>query len=115
MTWSLLVKAWDGLLKRSNASGECFGGEILDCWRDASVALGAGSVELVFTRGVLVLAREAEGAQDPQGLLQDYENRIPVSEALRYLRRALAGNSKSKAVGSGCDETFYYHTAGVGQ
>jgi hypothetical protein len=102
LTLSILVKALDSLPARSNANGECFGGEILDSLRDAGVALGAGPVELVLTRGLLLRAMEAEGAQDPQGILQDYQNRMPVSEALRYIRRALAENSASKAAGVGC-------------
>jgi hypothetical protein len=97
LTRRILEETLDELPERSNANGECYGGEILDCMREPGHGLGAGSVELMLTRGVLVRAIEAEGAPDAEGVLQDYENRMPVSEALRYLRRALTSNSTSSA------------------
>ena len=50
-------------------------------------------------------AMEAEGALDPAGMLQDYENRISVSQALRYLRRAIVCNSTSNAADLVCFKT----------
>ncbi len=100
----ILEKALLSLRDRANANGECYGGEILDCVREAGIALGVSSIEVVLTRGVLMRAMEAEGALDPAGMLQDYENRVPVSEALRYLRRAIARNT-SNAAASVCFKT----------
>jgi hypothetical protein len=40
----------DNVRTRSNSDGECFGGEIMDCMREAGKALGADRLEVLLTR-----------------------------------------------------------------
>ena len=80
---------------RANSNGECFGGEIMDSLREAGVELGAHHVEILQTRSALMRTMEALGEGYPAEFLQDYNNRIPVSTALRFLNEAIA---KTKAL-----------------
>jgi hypothetical protein len=74
---------------RANSNGECFGGEIMDAMREAGVALRADPLEILLTRTVLVQTMESLGESYPAMVLQDYENRMPVSRALKYLIEAI--------------------------
>ena len=81
----LLEKTFDGVRLRANSIGECFGGEIMDAMREAGVALRADRLEILLTRTVLVQTMESLGESYPAMVLQDYENRMPVPRALKYL------------------------------
>ena len=87
---------------RANSNGECFGGEIADALREAGVALGVDRLEVLLIRTVLTRTMESLGENYPAEVLQDYENRIPVSKALRYLSEAIVylGKSKTSELGS---------------
>ena len=87
-TPQILEKTLDSVRLRANLNGECFGGEIMDAMREAGVALRANRTEILLTRTVLVQNMESLGEEYPAVVLQDYENRIPVSRALKYLSAA---------------------------
>lgn len=74
---------------RANADGECFGSEIVDAMREAGLELGFDRVEVLLTRNVLLRAMETVGKPYPAELAQDFQTRIPVSEALKYLSEAI--------------------------
>jgi hypothetical protein len=93
---SVLERALDNLRIRANANGECFGGEIMDALRDAGKSLGVDRLEVLLTRTVLVQTMESLGENYPAEVLQNYEQRMPVSEALKYLREAMDWTSRLK-------------------
>lgn len=74
---------------RANSNGECFGGEIMESLREAGVALGAHHLEILQTRSLLMRTMESLGEAYPAEILQDYENRIQLSKALRFLSEAI--------------------------
>lgn len=86
----ILERTLDIVRIRANSNGECFGGEITDALRDAGTALGADRLDVLLTRTVLVRAMESMGESYPAEVLQNYEQRIRISEALRYLHEAIA-------------------------
>lgn len=86
----ILERTLDIVRIRANSNGECFGGEITDALRDAGTALGADRLDVLLTRTVLVRAMESMGETYPAEVLQNYEHRIRISEALRYLHEAIA-------------------------
>ena len=88
-TPQILEKTLDSVRLRANSNGECFGGEIMDAMREAAVALRVDRLEIMLTRTVLVQNMESLGEEYPAVVLQDYENRIPVSRALKYLSAAI--------------------------
>jgi hypothetical protein len=92
----VLERSLDIVRIRANSNGECFGGEIADALREAGVSLGVDRLEILLTRSVLARTMESLGESYPAEVLQDYENRMPVSKALRYLSQAIVwlGNSK---------------------
>jgi hypothetical protein len=92
----ILERALDTVRIRANADGECFGGEITDAMREAGVALGVARREVLLTRTVLVRMMESLGESYPAEVLQDYENRMPVSKAIRYLNEAIVWLGKLK-------------------
>jgi len=96
----ILEKAFDTVRLRVNSNGECFGGEIMDAMREAGVSLGSDRLEVLLTRTVLVQRMEALGEAYPAMVLQDYENRMPVSKALNYLAAAI----EWIRCGKSCDE-----------
>ena len=61
----------------------------MDAMREAGVALRADRLEILLTRTVLVQTMESLGESYPAMVLQDYENRMPVSRALKYLIEAI--------------------------
>ena len=61
----------------------------MDAMRDAGVAIQADRLEILLTRTVLVQTMESLGESYPAVVLQDYENRMPVSRALKYLSEAI--------------------------
>src|SRR5271169_1652892 len=85
----ILERTLDIVRIRANSNGECFGGEIMDALREAGTALGADRLEVLLTRTVLVRTMESLGETCPAEVLQNYENRIRISEALKYLREAI--------------------------
>jgi hypothetical protein len=85
----VLEKALDIVKMRANAHGEVFGGEIADALREAGVTLSVNRLDVLLTRTVLVRAMESLGEMHPAEVVQDYEHRMPVSEALRYLSEAI--------------------------
>lgn len=85
----ILERTLDNVRIRANSNGECFGGEIMDAMREAGASLGADPLEVLLTRNVLVRTMESLGGSYPAEVLQDYENRMPVSQALNYLREAM--------------------------
>lgn len=97
MTGNMIPKSASEILKhtldtvrvRANANGECFGGEIADAMQDAGFALGVDRLEVLLTRTLLCRTMESLGETYPAELLQDFENRIPTSKALRYLNEAI--------------------------
>jgi hypothetical protein len=76
--------------------GECFGGEIMDSMREAGIALRVDRLEILLTRTVLVQTMESLGEEYPAVVLQDYEHRMPVSKALRYLTEAIDWTRRRK-------------------
>ena len=95
-TSELLQRTLDTVRIRANSNGECFGGEIADALREAGVALGVDRLEVLLTRTVLTRTMESLGENYPAEVLQDYENRMPVSKALRFLSEAIVWLGKSK-------------------
>ena len=85
----ILEMTLDTVRLRANADGEVFGGEIMDAMREAGVALGADRLAVLLTRTVLVRAMESLGEGYPAEGLQNYENRMRVSVALKYLSEAI--------------------------
>jgi hypothetical protein len=92
----ILERSLDTVRIRANSNGECFGGEIADALREAGVALRVDRLEVLLTRTVLTRTMESLGENYPAEVLQDYENRMPVSKALRYLSEAIVWLEKSQ-------------------
>jgi hypothetical protein len=88
-TPQILERTLDHVRLRANSNGECFGGEIMEALREAGTALRADRLEIMLTRAVLVQTMESLGEDCPALVLQDYENRMPVSRALKYLSEAI--------------------------
>ena len=88
-TQQILERTLDNVRMRANSDGECFGGEITDCMREAGATLGADRLEVLLTRTLLLRTMESLGEECPAEVLQDYEHRMSVSEALKYLREAI--------------------------
>ena len=57
--------------------------------REAGIELGASHIEILQTRSLLVHSMELLGEEYPGEVLQDYDNRIPLSTALRFLKGAM--------------------------
>jgi hypothetical protein len=95
-TPQILDRTLDRVRLRANSNGECFGGEIMDAMREAGVALRADRLEIMLTRAVLVQTMESLGEDYPAIVLQDYENRMPVSKALKYLSAAIEWTRRLK-------------------
>lgn len=85
----VLERTLDSVRMRANSNGECFGGEIMDSMQEAGEALGVDRLSVLLTRTVLVRTMEALGEKYPAEVLQDYNNRIPVSQAIKYLRESI--------------------------
>jgi hypothetical protein len=85
----ILEKTLDNLRTKANSNGECFGGEIMDAMREAGAALGVDRLEVLLTRAVLVRTMESQGESYPTMVLQEYEKRMQVSQALKYLSAAI--------------------------
>jgi hypothetical protein len=95
-TPQILERTLDTVRLRANSNGECFGGEIMDAMREAGVALNTDRLEIMLTRAVLVQTMESLGEDYPAMVLQDYENRMPVSKALRFLSAAIGWTQRLK-------------------
>jgi hypothetical protein len=114
-TLQILERTLDTVRLRANSNGECFGGEIMDAMREAGVALRADRLEILLTRTVLVQTMESLGESYPAIVLQDYENRMPVSRALKYLiesinwTRCLKQSGESLINNEGCASTPVHH------
>lgn len=61
----------------------------MDSLREAGVELGANHFEILQTRNLLVRGMELLGEEYSADILQDYDNRIPLSTALRFLHQAI--------------------------
>ena len=85
----ILKRTLDTVRMRANANGECFGGEIGDAMRDAGTAFGVDRLEILLTRTLLLRTMESLGESYPAEVLQDFQIRIPVSKALKYLNEAI--------------------------
>jgi hypothetical protein len=98
----ILKRTLDTVRIRANSNGECFGGEITDALREAGVALGVDRLEVLLTRTILARTMESLGENYPAEVLQDYENRMPVSKALKYLNEAIVwlGKLNTSKLGS---------------
>jgi len=101
----ILERSLDTVRIRANSNGECFGGEIADALREAGVALGVDRLEVLLTRTVLTRTMVSLGENYPAEVLQDYENRMPVSKALRYLSEAIVGLEKWQTSELGSDHS----------
>jgi hypothetical protein len=84
----ILKRTLDTVRIRANANGECFGGEIADAMREAGVTLGVDRLEVLLIRSFLLRTMETLGEEYPAELLQNFETRMPVAMALRYLHEA---------------------------
>jgi len=93
----ILERTCDRVKLRGNSNGECFGGEIMDSLREAGVELGANHLEILQTRTLLVRSMELLGEEYAVEILQDYDNRIPLSTALRFLNQTI---ERSKGQGN---------------
>jgi hypothetical protein len=58
----------------------------MDSLREARVELGANHFEILQIRSLLLRSMEAAGEEYAAELLQDYDHRIAVSTALRFLK-----------------------------
>jgi hypothetical protein len=96
-TPQILERTLDIVRLRANSNGECFGGEIMEAMREAGTALRADRLEVLLTRTVLVQTMESLGEHYPAAVLQDYENRMPASKALKYLREAIDWTRRLKS------------------
>jgi hypothetical protein len=85
----ILEKTLDSVRIRANSDGQCFGGEIMDSMREAGQSLGADRLEVLLTSTALARMMESMGEGYPAEVLQNYEQRIPVSHALEYLRKTI--------------------------
>ena len=97
----ILERSLDTVRIRANSNGECFGGEIADAMREAGEALGVDRLQVLLTRTVLARTMESFGESYPAEILQDYENHMPVSKALRYLSEAIVSLEQLKTPESG--------------
>jgi hypothetical protein len=88
-TLQILEKTLGRVRLRANSNGECFGGEIMDTMRQADVEQRVDRLEILLTRTVLVQTMESLGESYPAMVLEDYENRMPVSKAVKYLIEAI--------------------------
>jgi hypothetical protein len=95
-TPQILERTLNTVRLRANSNGECFGGEIMDAMREAGAALRADRLEILLTRTVLSQTMEMLGEDYPAVVLQDYENRMPVSKALKYLTEAIDWTRRRK-------------------
>jgi hypothetical protein len=68
----------------------------MDAMREAGVALKADRLEILLTRTVLAQTMESLGEGYPAVVLQDYENPMPVSKALKYLTEAIDWTRRRK-------------------
>jgi hypothetical protein len=92
----ILERALDIVRMRANSNGECFGGEITEALREAGTALGADGLEVLLTRTLLVRTMESLGETYPSEVLHNFETRMRVSEALRYLRETIDWTTRLK-------------------
>jgi hypothetical protein len=67
--------------------------------REAAESLRVDRLEVLLTRTVLVRTMESLGESYPAEVLQDYDNRMPVSKALKYLREAIDGDRTPEKLG----------------
>jgi hypothetical protein len=74
------------MLRRRNA----------DAMREAGEALGVDRIEILLTEPSLPRKMQSLGERYPAEVLQDYQNRMPVSKALRYLSKAIICLQKLK-------------------
>jgi hypothetical protein len=93
----VLNKTVDALRFRANADGEIFGGEIMDVMQESASSLGVARLEVLLIRTVLVRAMESLGEYYPAEVLQNFESRMRVSYAIKYLQGAIAVASQEKA------------------
>jgi hypothetical protein len=61
----------------------------MDSLREAGVEVGANHFEILQTRSLLARSMEVTGEAFPAEILQDFEHRIPLSMALRFLKDAI--------------------------
>src|SRR3954467_4735921 len=85
----ILKRTLDTIRIRANANGECFGGEIVDAMREAGTALGVDRLEILLTKTLLLRTMESLGERYPAEVLQDFQTRMPVSKALKYLNETI--------------------------
>jgi hypothetical protein len=97
----VLNRTLDAIRMRANADGEVFGGEIMEVMRDAGSTLGVDRLELLLIRTVLVRAMESLGENYPTEVLQNHENRMRVSDAIKYLREAIDWTSRQQNAAEG--------------
>ena len=90
----ILKLTLDNVRLRADSNGECFGGEIADAMRDAGGSLGIDRLEVLLTRTLLVRTMESLGESYPSEVLQNFECRIPLSKALKYLNEAIAWTAR---------------------
>jgi hypothetical protein len=93
----VLNKTLDAIRLRANANGEIFGGEMMDAMQETGTALGVNRLEVLVIRRVLVRAMESSGESYPTDVLQNFETRMRVSDALKYLRAAIELASQPQA------------------
>jgi len=92
----ILERALDIVRMRANSNGECFGAEITEALQEAGTALGADGLEVLLTRTLLVRTMESLGETYPSEVLHNFETRMRVSEALRYLRETIDSTARLK-------------------
>ena len=85
----ILERTCESVKLRADSNGECFGGEIMDSLREAGIELGASHFEILQTRSLLVHSMELLGEKYPAEILQNYDHRIPLSTALKFLNEAI--------------------------
>jgi hypothetical protein len=90
----ILERTCDRVKLRANSNGECFGGEIMDSLREAGIELGARHLEILQTRSLLVRSMELLGEEFPAEILQDYDNRISLSTAWKFLNHAIESTNR---------------------
>jgi hypothetical protein len=86
----ILEMTLDIVTMRANANGELFGEEIADAMVEAGNQVGMDRLEVLLVRTLLVRTMESLGENYPSQLLHNHETRMRVSDAIKYLREAIA-------------------------
>jgi len=86
----ILERTCDRVKLRANSKRECLREEIMDSLREAGVELGTNHFAILQTRSLPVRSMELLGEEWPAEILQDHDNRIPLSQLNEAIDRTRA-------------------------